>query len=290
MVYTNDTRPPIYDFRSAEQAHLPPQVCIGHGNGFPPEMYQPLAQALGVDYPAICLPARPWWPDSDPNAIKDWSFLAHDLAEGLEAHDLAPIIGVGHSMSGVGLAMAAAKYPTLFRAIILIDPVFLPPLWVSLGRLLRYFRQPFKHMVEGTLRRRREWPNRQAAYDHFRKRSLFQNCSDEMVRLYAEGITRPLNPSEPDGTMTLAYPPEWEARIFGHMSYNQWRYPKKITVPCLLIAGANSDTFLPPAQAAWGKRRPDIPLIKITEAGHLVPFEQPEASAAAIRAFLAQAL
>ena len=159
-----------------------PLIHLAHANGFPPGAYAPFAQALtttspsdsGPTYHLIGLPARPLWPGSQPRSAPTWHTLADDLLQGLHELGLRDLIGLGHSMGGVYTMLAALRQPDLFRALVLIDPVILPPGWLRTLRLMRWLglgrRQP---LVQGALRRRRVWPSRQACFQRYRGKPLF---------------------------------------------------------------------------------------------------------------------
>lgn len=257
-------------------------VLIGHGNGFPPEVYAPLAAALDAGH-CVCLPARPWWGGENPQDFKSWHTLADDLIAGIEHFGLGPVRGVGHSMSGVAMVYASVKRPDLFASIVLLDPVYLPRSIVRWARVGSWFGLSFNRRLEqGALNRRREWQSAEAAFERFRKRSLFKRCSDEVLRLYVDGMTVP----KPDGEgIELAYPPEWEARIFHTVPYDEWAYARKISVPCRIIGGEYTDVFFPQSHALWRKLRPDILLSVMPEVGHLLPLEAPSAVADQILEF-----
>jgi pimeloyl-ACP methyl ester carboxylesterase len=85
----------------------------------------------------------------------------------------------------------------------------------------------------------------------------------------------------------LAYPPDWEARIYTAVPDDVWRELPQLQTPLLVIHGAESDTFFPDAARELQRRLPHAQLRAVPGAGHLVPLEQPEAVAAATLAFLA---
>jgi pimeloyl-ACP methyl ester carboxylesterase len=260
-----------------------PVICLGIGNGFPAEMYTPLMEAIQTEANKVCLPPRPWWDGTDPAAFRSWHQLADDLVAGIREHDLAPVIGVGHSMSGVAMMYAAAAHPDLFKGIVLLDPVFFPrpALWaIRLARLANI--ELNKKMINGALNRRQQWDSLDAAYQHFRKRSLFSRCSDDVVRLYVEGMTHLTEKG-----VELAYPPAWEARIFATPPLDEWDYLPTIQIPCTIIAGVESNAFSEVVRRRWQRVRPDIPLHVLADAGHLVPVEQPEQVARRIDEFMA---
>jgi pimeloyl-ACP methyl ester carboxylesterase len=281
-----------------------PIIHLAHANGFPPATYSPFAECLiaqpsagsvealqksaersGQGFHVIGLPARPLWPDSRPESAPDWHSLADDLIRGLDALDLRDIIGVGHSMGGVFTLLAAIRRPELFRIIVLIDPVILPPatlrtLWL-MRRLGQSQRQP---LVKGALRRRRTWPNRQDCYERYRSKPFFGNWPDASLRAYVEAGTR----QRPDGQVELVYPPEWEAHIFGTAPTDIWRHVPQLDVLTLVIRGEYSNTFRIQSQTRMQRLLPEARFHVIPEAGHLVPMESPAETAAVVLRFLAE--
>jgi pimeloyl-ACP methyl ester carboxylesterase len=261
-----------------------PVLHLAHANGFPPGTYRLFAQALATRYQVVALPARPLWPGSRHGEAPTWRALAGDLLRGLEALGApAPgIVGVGHSLGGVLTLWAAIDRPDLFQAVVLIDPVILPPHWLWWLRLARAFgldaRQPF---VQAALRRRRTWPDTQACFDHYRRKELFDRWSDDALRDYVRAATR----QEDDG-LTLRYSPEWEAHIFGTVPADIWPDVPRLRVPCLVVRGEHSQTFLAPALARVARRLPAARIVTIPGAGHLLPMERPQETATAVLDFL----
>ena len=264
-----------------------PLLHLAHANGFPPGSYRRLARSLADDYHLVALPARPLWPGSRPAEALTWRPLADDLVRGLDARGLAGIVGVGHSLGGVLTLWAAlasrAGRPDLFRALVLIDPVILPRPWLWGLRLLRRLgleeQQP---LAQGALHRRRTWPDRQACFDHYRAKAVFARWSDAALWDYVESGTA----VEAHGSVRLRYPPEWEAHIFGTVPLDIWRDVTRLRVPVLFLRGETSHTFRPGVLARLAHLLPHAATATIAGAGHLLPMEKPDETAAAIRAFL----
>ena len=260
-----------------------PVVHLAHANGFPPAAYRLLAETLTDGFRVVALPARPLWPGSQPESISDWHPLADDFIQGLDALGLRDILGVGHSLGGVLTLWAAIRRPDLFRAVVLIDPVILPPAWLQVVRLMRwlglYWHQP---RVQGALHRRRTWPDRQACYSSYRVKRLFANWPEAGLRAYVEAGTRPRD----DGQIELAYPPEWEARIFATTPVEIWRDVPQLRVPALFVRGERSEVFRPECQRRITRQLPGARFVVIPNAGHLAPLECPVETGAAIRDFL----
>ncbi|MEJ2210297.1 MAG: alpha/beta hydrolase [Anaerolineae bacterium] len=265
-----------------------PLLHLAHGNGFPPGSYRRLARALGDDYHLLALPARPLWPGSRPEETPTWRPLADDLAQGLEALGLSGIVGLGHSLGGVLTLWAAlasqARGEGLFRALVLVEPVILPPymLW-GLRLLRRLGLQEQQPLVQGALHRQRTWPDRQACFDHYRRKALFAGWSDAALWDYVDSGTVV---EDDGGSVRLRYPPEWEAHIFATVPVDVWRDVSGLRVPVLFLRGGTSETFRPGAQARLARLLPHAETATVAGAGHLLPMEKPEETAAAIRAFL----
>lgn len=260
-----------------------PVVHLAHANGFPPGSYRLLADALVERYRVIALPSRALWPGSQPETVRDWRALADDLILGLDELGLRGILGIGHSIGGVLTMWAAIRRPDLFRAVVLIDPVILPPAWLLTLRVMRcvglYWRQP---LVQGALRRRRVWPSQPACYESYWNKPLFANWPEASLRAYVEAGTRP----RADGQVELVYSPEWEARIFATSPVDVWRDVAKLRAPALIIRGEQSNTFRPECPARMKRLLPNAHYVVIPGAGHLAPLERPAETGAAIRAFL----
>jgi pimeloyl-ACP methyl ester carboxylesterase len=260
-----------------------PVIHLAQANGFPPGTYRLLAETLIPAYRVIALPARPLWPGSQPESAPTWHPLARDLIEGLDGLGLAGIVGVGHSLGGVLTLWAAIQRPDLFRAVVLIDPVILPPIWLWALRLMRGLglgqRQP---LVQGALRRRHTWPSRQACFEQYRARSFFAAWSDDAVWDYVESGTRPRD----DGLVELRYPPAWEAHIFATTPTGIWRDVPKLRIPALIVRGEHSNTFQPAAQRRMARRLPQARFVTIPDTGHLLPMECPVETGAVLREFV----
>ncbi|MBN1661860.1 MAG: alpha/beta hydrolase [Anaerolineae bacterium] len=260
-----------------------PALHIAHANGFPPGSYRQLAIALADNYHVIGLPARPLWPGSRPGDTPTWRPMAGDVVDELEASGMAPVIGVGHSLGGVLTLWAAIDRPDLFRCVILVDPVILPPRWLWLVRIMRRLglerRQPF---VQAARRRRRTWPSRQACFDHYRDRALFARWPDAALWDYVNSVTEPAS----SGGVSLAYPPEWEAHLFARVPTRIWEDVPRLRVPALFLRGEKSNTFLPEAAARVARLLPAARHAEVAGTGHLLPMEKPVEVAALIRTFV----
>ena len=261
------------------------ELHFAHANGYPAGAYRPLLETLTGSFHVQAMVSRPQWPGQSPDELRDWCPLEEDLVRYLDERGARGWIGVGHSLGGVLTASAALRRPELFRAVVLIDPVFLPP-WVLLvwgaAQKLGLARR-LHPLVPGALKRRRVFASRNEMFMRYRKAPVFRRIDDLGLRAYVEALAQP----RPDGRVELSYSAEWEAKIYETSTMNLWPRLKNLKPPLLAIRGADSDTFKPPAVAALRQRLPNAVVHDVAEAGHLVPLEKPAEVGGLIREFLA---
>lgn len=259
-----------------------------HANGFCAGTYAPFLQNLNEEFRILASDVRGHG-DSDPHPlarVRHWRLFARDLKHVIEHLLQPPVIGIGHSLGAVTTYIAAATWPHLFSAIVLIDPVILPPRILNLMRVMKVL--GLIHLVplaRGARRRRREFESKQAALKRFTSgRGIFKSWSSEFIEAYLEcGLL------EADGKgVVLKCDPELEARIFESAPTDAWRYAKRIQCPALAIRGEKSDTFQDDAARRLAEIIPDCTLSVINGTGHFVPMEKPVECARLISRFVQQ--
>ena len=256
-------------------------------NGFPPQTYIPLLQPLTGGYRVLSLPPRPLWTDPPaPQSAPSWHTLADDLLAGLRQHNLTDVIAIGHSFGGTASLAAAAKDPSQFRGLVLLDPTIFTPLRLRVIALMQFLGQGGRMpLVQGALRRRARFDSVDEAYTYWRGKRLFHDWSDEGVRRYAESMTRPTA----DGSgVELAWSPRWEAHYYSTLMTDTWRHIRRLpkTLPLLVVRGAQSDTFLPPAAEKLRRTLPHMDYAEVPGHGHLFPQAAPDETRAILEAWL----
>lgn len=248
-----------------------------HANGYPPGSYRLFINELLLHYRVLAMQQRPLWPHSNPIAMTNWHLFADDLIHFFEQQGLQNVIGVGHSLGGVATMFAALRRPELFRALILIEPVFLPPHILQMAAV-NPDAATLMPLVESALRRRNHWHSRQDAFNRFRRKEVFRRWSDEALWDY---VNHALSPNDA-GDYTLAYSREWEAQIYSHPPLTVWEDIPRLTHPTLGIRAAASDTIYPEPWLLWQQLQPSATFVQIEEAGHMVTMERPSPLAAVI--------
>jgi pimeloyl-ACP methyl ester carboxylesterase len=266
------------------------QVHLLHANGFCAGTYSPFVKHLVNDLHVVASDLRGHGDSDRPNLerVSDWHIFADDLKLLIEQTMAPPIIGMGHSLGAVTTYIAAAKYPYLFSAIILIDPSILPRrtlLWFAVLRLVGLAGN--RQLARSARRRRKRFQGKSEALKRFASgRGIFSSWSKEFVEAYLEcGLLE-----KDSETAVLKCDPELEAQIFESVPRDVWRYARQITCPVLAIRGAQSDVFSAESAEKLKKIITDCEVVTIADAGHFVPMGKPEQCARVIVEFIQRKL
>jgi pimeloyl-ACP methyl ester carboxylesterase len=230
---------------------------------------------------------RPLWPRLVAPDIRSWSVFSDDLSELVQEQELVPVIAAGHSMGAVTALRAALRMPRLFEALVLLDPVLLPrrvivAWWLARVAGLGLWLHP---MTRRALKRRRHFDNLDQVFLSYRQREVFRNFTDEGLRVLIQGMMK----SEAGSGYTLAYSPEWEARVYDTgvwSDWDLWNGLPRLRVPTLIVRGSDSDAFPIASAREVQNRNRRIQMRTVERASHLVPLEQPEAVFDLAREFL----
>ena len=257
-----------------------------HANGYPPACYKTLFDLLAARHHVFGMKLRPLWNDSKIEDITDWHPFSDDLLRFLSTGWESPVIGVGHSIGGIVTLRAAMREPNKFRAVILLDPVLFPVSRLIAWNIIRAAGLGAKvhPLIAGAQRRRRTFNDLDTVFRSYRTRDVFRYLSDESLRHYIEGITKPRD----GGGFELVFSPEWEAHIYltGLRDFDLWMQLPKLKVPTLIIRGAETDTFLARTGDLVKKKNPNIQVVSLERSTHLVPLERPQEVFDLIQSFL----
>ena len=257
---------PFHDFGGTGEL-----IHFAHANAYPPACYRAFIEPLTAQYRVMAIEQRPLWPNSNPAEMPNWQVAADDLIAFLDQQGAEGVIGMGHSLGAVATLFAALKRPSLFSRLILIEPVFLifPP-----EMLQAMADNPelasLTPLVQVAMRRRNQWPTRQAAFDHFRVKSVFRNWLDEAMWDYVNNALV----ANADG-ITLRYSREWEAQFYATPPITVWEDIPRIQQPTLGLRGADTNTIFPQAWQRWQELQPSATFLQVEEAGHMIPMERP---------------
>ena len=181
-----------------------PSVLLVHATGFHARCWDGVVRALGEEWHAIAVDLRGHGRSSKQGPY-DWRQFGDDVSAFVEALGIGGAIGVGHSMGGHALTQAAARHPSGFAQLLLVDPVILDPAaYAAPGQPA--FAKAEQHPVS---RRRNAWASAEQMFRHFEHRSPFSLWQPDVLLDYCRfGLL-----AEGDG-FVLACPPLVEASIY----------------------------------------------------------------------------
>jgi pimeloyl-ACP methyl ester carboxylesterase len=258
-----------------------PILHFSPANGYPAMAYRAMLEPFRESNMVVASVHRPLWkPEVKPESVASWEVFAEDIINAAEKLN-SPMTSIGHSMGASALLIAASRRPELFRSLILIEPVLVPR---AAALMLKFCSVLFPNkipLVGKTLARVDCWASKQAAFDHFRPKYVFENIDDKELWDYVNhGVVE-----SADGSCKLAFSKAWEARCYT-LVYDLWPIIERVQVPILVIRGENSNTL---SSSVWQKLKkvsPQFELKEIAGAGHLLPFEQPETMVSEIQNWL----
>jgi pimeloyl-ACP methyl ester carboxylesterase len=198
----------------------------------------------------------------------DWWDSGRDILDVVEASlpagdaDTIAVVGVGHSSGGAALVLAELLRPGTFGALVLVEPIILPP---------PYGRYPDHPIVTGALRRRTRFTSRDAAFRNYASKRAFSGWDERAMWAYVNGGFR----VEGD-RVVLKCAPESEAEFFTAAgTHGAWDRLGDVETPTLLLAGEHSVThgepFLAELTARFGDGRYEI----VPDSSHFLWMEKP---------------
>ena len=207
-----------------------------------------------------------------------WSGMADDLLAVLSADrfPLGPLHGIGHSMGGAALVLAAARRPAVFRSLWLYEPVIFPmgdsPLTDGENPMSR-----------GAARRRDRFDSLEHAYENYRSKPPLDKLHPDALRAYVDGGFS----ASPDGSVSLRCRPRIEAEVFRHAATSgAWSYAETLEIPVAVVVGSSADAGPGVFAPAVADALPLGTLVERRHLGHFGPLEDPAAMAEDVSAWV----
>lgn len=236
-----------------------PPVVLLHGLMANGACWTPLARALEKDYDVVMPDARGHGKSGAPDQGYHYDNLAADVVSLIDALGLAPPVVVGHSMGGMTAAVVASQNPKRLRGLVLADPTFLTP---------QRQREVYESDVANQHRRILNLPRQDLLAE---MRGRHSRRSQEIIELLAHarfhtsihafGVLTPPNPDYMQLINTLV-------------------------VPTLLVFGDAGSVVSPEMAEELAWLNPCLEVLQIEEAGHGIPYDQPERFSAVVQTFL----
>ena len=255
-----------------------PTTLYAHATGFHSHCWTPVTGYLpglhNVGYDARGhgeTPIGTDWPS--PDAL-DWIVYGRDAA--LVAHSLSvdgPVVGVGHSMGGAALLMAALDAPELFSGLVLYEPIVMPPVDPSAGSGNANF------LAIGARKRRSSFASFEAAIANYAAKPPMNIFTPDTLEAYVRFGFR----EGDDGQVHLRCTPEHEARTYeaGGL-HHTWDRLGEVDVPVWVLSGRPEAGQPSAGTAALASRIPGARYIQLDHLAHFGPMQAPDEIAALI--------
>jgi pimeloyl-ACP methyl ester carboxylesterase len=260
-------------------------IVFSHGNSFPASTYRVVLDSLRARGFAVHAIEKyghdPRYPVTD-----NWPHLVQQLADFADAQrqasGQAPYL-VGHSLGGILSLMCAARHPGLARAVLMLDSPVLSGWRANAVGVAK--RTPLMKRLSPSQisrRRRQQWDDREAVFQHFRGKKMFAAWDEQVLHDYVDHGT-----FDADGSWQLAFDREVESAIYDTLPHNVGTLLRAhpLQCPVAFIGGLQSAEIKqvgglgPTTRFAQGR-------VTMLDGSHLFPMEKPLATAAAIEASL----
>lgn len=261
------------------------EFLVSHATGFHGRCYEPLADELArrSDHPfhSIAFDYRGHGDTPQPDAAVDWQRYGDDaeaMAAWMVERTGAPVDGFGHSMGGACLLMAAARRPTLFRRLVVFEPIVFPP---TDSRSEEQAEQ--NPLAVGARRRRAVFASHRAAIENFAGKPPLNLFTPAALEAYVVHGFAP----DPEG-VRLKCSPETEAATFAMGSrHDTWERLARIETPTLVVAGVVQPMQPSSIARDIADRLPNATYLELDHMSHFGPMTHPAEMADVIARFLA---
>lgn len=224
-----------------------PLVHFLHGTGFNGLVYWPLLRELLPQVDLVITNAQGHGGSDNGERFLGWQANARMIHEALQHQRQhwprdVPVIGMGHSFGAIVTLLVADCAPAVFDRLLLLDPIFLPPLLSVLSRVFRRTGLAAQMpMVRRARQRRAHWPDRAAARASLHQRGVFRGWHEDAFDAYLQHALL----QREDG-LHLLTPPALEAAVFASYASGLSPVIRRLQQPCHMIRG---DRTFPYVQA-----------------------------------------
>ena len=241
-------------------------MLLLHGLQDCARLWTGFAESMQHRYHVVALDHRghgdsPW---ASPEGYRLANYV-RELSQVILALDLRDIILMGHSAGGKNAFVYAADDQQRLSRLVIVD---MDPDRHNPGSVA---------MMDRYRAESDDYPDLEAVVERLRSRE--PGTEEEVLRRHALHMTRPL-----DGGAL-----RWrrDRNVVTHYDRpDAWEYLPRITVPTLIVRGAQSTLLTAPVARRMQEAIPDCRLVELEGGGHWCHDEQPQAFQRAVDAFL----
>lgn len=273
-------------YHEATASALP--VLWSHATGFHGRVFDAAIEALAAIAAGRCAsttfdyrghgdtPAPAGWDVDWDGYGDDATCVARDVAERAGA----PVVGVGHSMGGAGLVMAALRDPSRFAALVVCEPIVFPP-------DVRAAPRGDNPLSAGARRRRRDFPSAEEAIANYSRKPPLDVLDPRVLADYvAHGFAAASPPTSAPRSATptadgpvpvvLKCDPELEARTYEMGArHATWEALERLAVPTWVVSGAVAPMGPSAFARRIAERIPGATYVEWPDLGHFAPLQDP---------------
>jgi pimeloyl-ACP methyl ester carboxylesterase len=240
-------------------------VLLSHATGFHGHCYAPMAELLADHWHPVAFDYRGHGDTDTPPGDVDWQRYGDDVEAVARALG-GGLPAFGHSMGGACLLMAAHRDPSLFRHLVVFEPIVFPPEGIRPGDA-----SP-SPMVQGALRRRASFPSFEAAIANYAGKPPLNAFTPAALEAYVRHGFR----AGDDGEVHLKCRPETEAGTFATGgTHTTWDVLPEIDTPVLVIAGHTQVMQPSSISQAVAERLPHGRFLQLDHLDHFGPMTHP---------------
>ena len=263
-----------------------PTVLLAHATGFHGRTWDAVARAL-PGFRVLALDLRGHGRSAKTGEPDSWEVFGIDTADFVRVLGLRGVLGVGHSMGGHSVTIAAKRQPEAFGGLLLVDPVMpldsRPP------------REGQGGASDFVRRRRNEWASPAEMVERFKDRFPYSSWQPEVLDDYARWGLLP-NPAG-EG-FVLACSPDMEGGTYAASGNGPAMGTEVIPIIQVPVTVMRGKQPVPGVQSAPFSTSPTPPQLAslfadgedvlLDELSHFIPMEAPGAVAEQVRALAAR--
>jgi pimeloyl-ACP methyl ester carboxylesterase len=230
------------------------------------------ARRLAPRHRAVALDQRGHGSSGKPEGPYSREAYVADAEAAIEQLGLAPAVLIGHSMGALTAWQLAARRPDLVSAVVICD--------MRASALGEESQRAWEDWFEG-------WPLPFASLDDARRWFAEDDPWVEHPRPVRGEFYAELMEQRPDGWYPVFSPRHMLLSREPWVSDSHWEELSQVRCPTLVVRGWDGELGRAEAQEMV-RVLPKGSYAEISDAGHLVPWDQPEAWYEAVESFLAQ--
>lgn len=263
-----------FDWPSSDGDSSARTVVLAHATGFHGRTWDAVARLL-PGFRVLALDLRGHGRSDSTGEPESWEIFGLDTADFVRALDLRGALGVGHSMGGHSVTIAAKREPQAFGGLLLVDPV------MPLDK--RPPREGQGGASDFVRKRRNEWASPEEMIERFKDRFPYSSWRPEVLEDYARWG---LLPSPSGEGFVLACSPDMEGGTYAASGNGPAMGSEVIPfihVPVTVMRGKQPEPGEPGAPFSTSPTPPQLASlfadgedVLLPELSHFIPMEAPE--------------